>query len=1646
MAASSGIERDALVERAAGLADAYVTAGEPPGLAALIRRYYAEVAPDDLAERRVEDLTGAARSHWLLGAHRRPGDAIVRVSNPHPGGALGWSSPHTVVEIVTDDMPFLVDSVTMEIDRHGLGLQLVVHPIVKVRRDRDGNLIGLVERDGGSGNGRVGLDPGGDADAIVVSESFIHVETDRTTDPAALDALRRSLERILADVRAATSDWVKMLAALRRVSDDLGRRPPPVAPDELIETRALLDWMADHHFTLLGFREYELTPVDGSDVLRPVAATGLGVFADAAGPADPDAAESGVPSATVASDTAELRRAAHEHALLVITKANERSTVHRPVYLDSIAVQRYDATGAVAGESRFVGLWTSAAYSSSPIDIPLLRHKVASVVRRAGFAPSSHSGKDLIAILESYPRDELFQIDEDDLFRISMGILALQERRRVRVFLRRDPFQRFVSALVFVPRDRYNTALRLQIDSILTRAVQAVGSEWNARVTESVLARLHFTLRTVPGGPTDVDEHELAGEIEAACRSWSDELRDALVAAHGEVHGHALARRYGNALPPAYRDDVPAHLAVDDIAALEQVHDTGTHALRLDAPARDGTTTFSVFSPTELSLSDVMPLLTNLGVAVVDERPYEVRGAPGTAPADAADGGDASDRRFIERFRLRLAGGQAPSSARRDEFEATFAAVLRGDAENDGFNALVLGAGLTWREAALLRAYARYLRQVGTLFSHDYIAGVLLAHPDVARSLVDLFRGRFDPDTTAPPTEQQSLAESITASCDAIARLDDDRILRAYLHLVIATLRTNWFQRDDDGRPPAHVALKLAPHLVPDLPKPAPAFEVFVYSPRVEGVHLRMGRVARGGLRWSDRREDFRTEILGLVKAQTVKNAVIVPVGAKGGFVPKQLPAPSDRDAWVAAGVEAYKVFVGALLDVTDNMVDGTVVPPARVVRYDGDDPYLVVAADKGTATFSDIANEIAVARGFWLGDAFASGGSAGYDHKAMGITARGAWESVRSHFRRLGVDPDVNAFTVVGIGDMSGDVFGNGMVLSEHIELVAAFDHRHVFLDPDPDPAVSFAERRRLFELPRSSWADYDASLISEGGGVYARTLKSVPISAPVRRALALATDVEALTPAELIGAILRAPVDLLWNGGIGTYVKASGETHAEVGDKTNDAVRVDATALRCRVIGEGGNLGVTQRGRIEFALRGGLVNTDAIDNSAGVDTSDHEVNIKILLDRAVHTDRLSIAVRDELLASMTADVAQLVLADNYDQNRVLANARSETVPMLDVHTRYLRSLEQSGRLDRALEFLPGDEEIVERRNHGQGLTVPELAVLLAYTKISLTTDVGATTLPDDPDLAGDLRDYFPRALHGPYGADIASHPLRRDITTTVVVNHTVNVAGISLAFRLAEETGATPADIVRAHYVAWRVFDQERVWQAIAALDHAVAADAQTAMYLESRKLVERGTRWFLRNRRSPLPLHATIDAMRPGVHRCSELLAGLLRGNEAQWLESCTSTYAAQGVPWELARRVASLESLFPALDIVDLGSTLDVPVDAVAGVYTAVGDRLRLDWLRDRVVDDLPRADRWQALARNAVRDDVYGEHRAITAAVLRTASGGADDPPDAAIDRWIAAQGGAVERALAVLDDVKTHGVYDLATLSVALRELRNLAP
>jgi glutamate dehydrogenase len=1646
MLESTGEVTHTLLAEAAHAAEVAGAGGVGVGdLHRYLAAYYRHVATEDLLPAGPLRAGAVAAEHARMALRRPQGRALVQVWAA--GESTSLEESRGVVDVVTDDMPFLVDSITMELARHHLDSYHIIHPQLMVRRDVAGTLR------------EVAGPPGGDQVAHdVIAESWMHIEIDSSPGDD-LTKLEDDLRRVLADVRVAVEDYPKMQDTAVRLADQLaaeGARSPA-------ETQALLRWLADNHFTFLGYREYDL--VEGPDgmALLAVPGTGLGILRhDRRG------------SSSFAALPPEVRARAKEPQRLILTKANSRSTVHRPAYLDYIAVKRISATGEINGEYRFLGLYTHAAYHESITRIPVLRRKLASVLERAGVAPDSHDGQDLTEILEGYPREELFQISVEELTPIAVGVLRLRTHRQTRLFLRKDVYGRYMSCMVYLPRDRYTTAVRLRMQEILRQALHGVGVEYTAMVGESALARLHVVVRAQPGAALpEVDAAELEAALAGAARSWDEDLATEAARTLGESSARALLDVCAAAIPETYKADVPAANALTDLVRVHSLLQSGedvafdlweaesyTGGRPVADDGRHGVwrlTIYRIGSP--ITLTDVLPRLQHMGVEVVDEHPYEFAGPSVAQPFWIYDfglrrsgagrpAGEAGQPARAPREQAgRGVGGAVHPGPVKGLFEDALIALWKGRIEDDGFNALVLDARLTWQQVVVLRAYAKYLRQAGITFSQRYIERVLALNVAITRLLVRLFESRFDPTRQPGEAERsEAITEEIRGQLDEVAILDHDRILRSYLGLILATLRTTFFQvAQVPGQlaspdEPPYLVLKLDAGQVPELPAPRPRFELFVYSPRLEAVHLRFAPAARGGLRWSDRREDFRTEILGLAKAQEVKNSVIVPSGAKGGFVCKDLPDAADREAYQREVRACYQTFIRAMLDVTDNLRAGQVVPPPGVVRHDGDDPYLVVAADKGTATFSDTANEIAQAYGYWLGDAFASGGSEGYDHKKMGITARGAWESVKFHFATLGLDTATTDFTVVGIGDMSGDVFGNGMLLSDHIKLVAAFDHRHVFLDPDPGPAASFAERQRLFDLPRSSWADYDQAVISAGGGVWPRTAKSVPLSPQARLALGLDDSVLTLAPDQLISAILAAPVDLLWNGGIGTYVKASTETHADAGDRANDGVRIDAPRLRTQVVAEGGNLGVTQAARIEYALAGGKINTDFIDNSAGVDTSDHEVNIKILLQESVTDGDLTAQARGELLHEMTGEVATLVLRQNYHQNRALAAASAQAAQMLHVHARYLRKLERERRIRRRMDSLPGDKEIAERRSAGLGLTVPEFAVLLAQAKISAVQDVLDSDLPDDPFLRSVLGAYFPAPLRVAYAAEMIRHPLRREIITTAVVNDMVNRSGTTFLFRMNEETGASVPDISGAWLIAREVFDMVGFWAQVEALDGRVDVTTQITLMLEGRKLMERAVRWLLHSRRPPFDIQAMIELLADGVAAVAAGLPKLLTGRDLAGFTDRQDAFAARGVPAELAERVAAMVPAYSSFDVVEIAVGTGREVVETAEVYFDLADRLQIARLRDQIVA-LPRDDRWSTMARGALRDDLYAAHAALAKDVLMVTGPGT---PEERLAEWVSRNEPTVRRATQTLKEIWETDRFTVATLSVAVRAIRTL--
>ncbi|GLQ89345.1 NAD-glutamate dehydrogenase [Dyella flagellata] len=1565
---------------------------------------------------------------------RTPRHAAVRVVS-------SANSARSKVEIITDDMPFLVDTVSMILAGYST-LHLVLHPVVRVTRDANGQLQ------------RIGDEQG-------TPESVMHFEVDSILDEATQAQLKARIEDALEDVRAAVRDWDAMRAKASSIAADLPNRQLPLDAASVKEAGEFLRWLAEDNFTFLGYREYEVAKTDGDEVLRPIEESGLGIL---------HKSERSVAPRSLRSLVAHDLPQSGAYDAIILTKTNARSHVHRAGNMDYVGVLKFDANGTPVSEQRFLGLFTSNAYMMRPQEVPLVRQRVEAVMARSGLKRDAYSGKALRHILETLPPEELFQSTEDELFATSMGILELQQRARTRLFVRRDRYGRFFTCLVFVPRERFNTTVRERTEAMLREVFHGESLDSNVLMGESALARLHVTVRPHPGDHPKFNLQELETRLQHIVRNWYDGLRDSLVGKAGEAQGVALFNRFGKLLPAGYIEDVAPEQAALDVIALTTLKNKDSIHLHLYEDARDHSLRFKVIHVgAPISLSDALPMLENMGVRMLAEHVYTLESEGRTLT--------------IHDFELKTKTPLLFDLAHlRDRFERGFEALWRGDAESDGFNNLVLLAQADWRQVAVLRGYCKYLQQVGIAFSQNYMEETLIRYPAIAGLLIELFNAKFDPrrellaaaelekaqadlrremqalvsadtqkakpelidgivEALAQKRDQQVhvLWQALKSLLDDVASLDDERIVLSFMNTIRATLRTSFFQQWD-GAHRHYISFKFDSKQVPDAPKPVPYREIFVYAPRVEGIHLRFGSVARGGLRWSDRREDFRTEVLGLVKAQMVKNTVIVPVGSKGGFFVKHPPVGGDRDAQLAEGIACYRLFINGLLDITDNLVEGKVVPPHDVVRHDDDDPYLVVAADKGTATFSDIANAISIEHGFWLGDAFASGGSNGYDHKGMGITAKGAWESVKRHFRALGRDCQSEDFTCVGIGDMSGDVFGNGMLLSRHIRLLAAFDHRHIFLDPHPDTAKSFAERERMFKLPRSSWDDYDKSLISTGGGVWPRSVKSIPISPEVRAVLGIKAGVEHLAPNDLMSAILKAQVDLLWNGGIGTYVKASSETHGDVGDRANNALRINGADLRCKMVGEGGNLGCTQKGRIEAAQHGVLLNTDFIDNSAGVDTSDHEVNIKILLGDAVQRNEITLDDRNRLLASMTDEVGQLVLWDNYRQNEAITLMEHQSVKRIGSMAHFIRTLEGEGLLDRQVENLPSEAELADRKARGQGLTRPELSVLLSYDKIRLYQQLLESDVPEDPYLSKELVRYFPKPLHEKYAGHMQRHRLKREIIATAVTNSTLNRMGATFMMRMQEDTGQGPAAVAKAYTAAREILGARELWAEIEAQDSKVAESTQVDAIMQVWGQLRHLTRWLLNRPGGTLEIAANVERYQVAVVELSATLPETLTPAGKADFGTSQEKWEGLGLPGDLALRLAKLPELRAMLDMVEVAQQTGQPIAKVANVFYELGQALDLEWLRGQI-EALPVEGHWHAQARGSLLDELNHQHRALATQVL--AYKGANGEVSL-VQAWLERDDPALKYTRSMLAEILTQNA-DYPIASVAVRRLAQLA-
>jgi len=1610
----SSVELESLLARIESQATSGLDAKDRRLFHDFLRHYYELASFEALKLRTPAELGAIALAHWQLARKRAPSEILVEVEPPREAKAAGTTS-FAHVRTVVEDMPFLYDSIGMAVRDTGVSIDWTVHPVLRLQRDAKGVLEAVRGATGASAEAR--------------AESLIHVELEALPKAADYAALRERIVGLVGELRSVVGDYAKVRERVKDTVALLDTVPAGADAHDFKEAQEFLRWLDEGHFTFLGYSEGRTDGAAGGFRTDPKASLGLlrpgARFAD---------------TAELIAPPEELAKYASSPRLVVVTKANVRSPIHHPEYMDFVSVKHFAADGSVLGVSRFLGLFSSEVYTSRPRQIPLIRRKAEYVLKRSRLPESSHSGKNLREILHGLPRDELFQSSEDELFQVCMGIRALRDRHQLRVFMRRDRYGRHYAFMVYLPRDRYSRELRDRIAQELAGLFKATGGvDRNVEFLRGgSLARIHYIVRTEPGTTVDVTAAEVEQRLLALTRSWREQLRE-VFRPHPVIDGAVIAARFGEAFPVSYTASTSAEEAAGDIEHLIRLSGSEPLLPRL-TPAVDGVATLKLYSwGKPIALSDVLPTLENFGLRVIWQDPTEVR------PKDG-------EPLWVQAFAVQLVGVEGVGEAQRLAFEAALLQTWRGEVENDGLNRLVLRAGLDARQVVCLRTLCKYLIQTGLPYSQSYIEQLLTEHAPIARLLVKLFEARFDPalDDKKRKAEELKIAQELDALLDKVATLDGDRVLRALLGVVRAALRTNYFQVAGDSvaakaaptggpRYKHYVSVKLDPKKVPELPQPLPMFEIFVYAPEVEGIHLRAGKVARGGLRWSDRKQDFRTEVLGLMKAQQVKNAIIVPVGAKGGFVVKQ-GDPSKREEWLKAGIECYKTFLRGLLDITDNRVGDKVVVRENVVRYDEDDPYLVVAADKGTATFSDIANGLSAEYGHWLGDAFASGGSAGYDHKKMGITAKGGWESVKRHFREMSPGRDIQneEFTVVGVGDMSGDVFGNGMLLSRKIRLLAAFDHRHIFLDPNPDCETSFRERERMFALPRSSWDDYNKDLISKGGGIYPRSAKSIRLSDEARKALDIRKAT--VTPNELMNAILKAPVDLLWNGGIGTYVKGQYQAHGDVGDRANDAIRVNGKDLRCKVVGEGGNLGMTQLGRVEYALAGGRCNTDSIDNSGGVHSSDREVNIKIPLNGLMQDGKLTRDKRDPLLARMTDDLAGAVLYDNYVQSLAISLLEKDAPQRLGEHADLIRLLERDGLVTRAVEYLPDDEAMTERRTRGKGLTRPELAILVSWSKISLFDAILKSEVPDEPFFERDLLAYFPPELVRKHRDALVHHRLRREIVATILSNAVVNRMGIAFAHRFAEDHGIPRADVIKAYAMAHEAFGADRYWGAIQGLDNQVPAALQFKLFGRAIGLIKHATTWLINAKYTQRPIGEVIARFQKPIAETEKLLPGILPSSYRSAWDKAVEGMVKDGTPAPLAGQLASTMVIGSAPDIVDLSLEAKVPLAEAAGVYFGIGDKLRVLWLLSSIIG-LNVQSAWQALARSNLRDDTYRLHRLIAARILQQPGRNADER----IDGWIRAHEARLKFGVQRLQELHVSTPVDFMTLAVGVRELRKLS-
>lgn len=1604
-------ERQGIIKQVKAYIKSHASPKDVELLSKFAERYYSSAALEDLRERSIDILYAIVYYHFKFIYQRSPGEAKVQIFNPDKAKD-GWQSTHTIIIISHDDIPFLVDSTRMVINRYGYQIHFILHfGGMKVKRDSHHHLMDIM--------------PIGMMDKAGCSEAPIYIEIDRLANEKAMQELQAEIERVLGDVQVSVADWRKMVARVEDCLLELENNPPSIEGAMLAESRDFLRWLINNNFTFLGARDYKLVGHGTNRALQAIPGSGLGVLRD----------ERSTPAAKNYADLPpQARKMALSKNILIIAKTNTTSTVHRQTYTDYVGVKRFNKQGEIIGERRFIGLYTSTAYHSSPRHIPFLRHKVDKILHDLGFPPDSHDGKEAVHILETLPRDDLFQATHDELLNLTLGIIQLKERKRVRLLVRRDAFYRYFSCLVYVPREIFNTNLAHAMQDILMQSFKGFECSYTTYFSDSVLARIHFLIRVNPKTIIDYDVDQIEKKLIAVARSWSDELKAELIERYGEADGLRFYANYQKAFPPGYIDFYTPKDALNDIEKIEALSKDHPLGMLFTRNKRDNTLGLKLFHAEQtIALSDVLPILENMGLRMIGERPHELKFKEGNSV-------------WVNDFDMMYTANQDLHIKNiKDIFLNAFSRIWFNQAENDGFNRLVLEANLTWQETSMLRAYTKYLRQTGFTFSQNYIEQALINNAEITKALVQLFVLRFDPTIQEKNRiETKAIISYIEQMLENVASLDEDRILRKLLELILATIRTNYFQTLPDGNIKDYISFKFNPKEISDLPLPYPKYEIFVYSPRIEGVHLRAAKVARGGIRWSDRREDFRTEVLGLMKAQQVKNTMIVPEGAKGGFFVKQPPTlEQSRDDYMNEVINCYSTFICGLLDLTDNIKDGKVIVPEGVIRYDEDDSYLVVAADKGTATFSDIANNIAAHYDFWLSDAFASGGSAGYDHKKMGITSRGVWVSVKRHFRELGIDPNKDDFTVAGIGDMGGDVFGNGMLLSRHIKLIGAFNHAHIFIDPDPDPEKSYEERKRLFNLPRSSWLDYNAALISHGGGIFSRLAKSIKLTNEMKQVLNTKKDL--MVPSELIRTLLKAPVDLIWNGGIGTFIKSSQEIQADVGDRTNDAIRIDANEIKAKVVAEGGNLGVTQLARIEYSLLGGIINTDFVDNSAGVNCSDHEVNIKILLNKLVADGKMTHDDRNKLLEKMTDEVAELVLKDNYEQTQMISLEASVALQTMDLFRHYMNDLEKAGRLDRKLEYLPDDKTLMERKTNNKPLTRPEISMLLAYCKMYLKQDILQSDVIDDPYFDRNLLMAFPKPLRVSYFQQMKEHSLRREIVATQLSKCITDRMGIYFVERLQRETGAPISFIIYAFTIAENLFHMQDLWNEITALDNKVNSTIQYRMMLQVYYLIRRATRWFLRNRKPNIEIEHTIQEFAPYVDELMQHLVHLLDESDREAFATAVEYLIEQGVPVKLANSIASCNALFTALDIVEASKRYELNLDEVAKTYYLLGNRLELNWLRE-LMNTYNVDNQWDELARAGFRDDLDRVQRKLSARVLTMKAKELQDKKiEERIDIWVNRYQFLMERWQTLLADIKSSESVGFVTYSVVLRELFDFA-